>query len=117
TAEIRQRRRKNRSDHHAGNSMRRLSDDEKRKDLIVAVQHRLRGSGLIVRKQHHTNQQKQRELKERYKTAQDDRLLTVALVPASQQTLYEKLISSVRSHRQERSAQQSRPESKRHREI
>src|SRR5207248_10247203 len=97
--------------------MRQLSDDDERKDVIIAFQDRLRGSGLIVRKQHHTNQQKQRELKEHHKPAQNDCLLTVTLVPAGKQTLHKKLISSVRSHRQERAAQQSRPESKWHREI
>ena len=64
--------------------MRQLAHDKEGKDLIVAFQHWFRRAGLVVRVQHHPNQQKQRKLKQHHEPAQDDRLLAVALVAAGE---------------------------------
>ena len=97
--------------------MRQLPDDEERKDLIVALEDWFRRARLIVREQHRADQQKQRELKQHDEATKDDRLLTVTLITASEQSLHQQLIGAVRSHRQKSSAQQSGPKCKRNSEI
>src|ERR1043165_4912278 len=88
--------------------------DEERKDLIVALKRRRQRVRLVVSIEHHADEKEKRELKEDDEAAQDERLLTVTLVAASEQALHKQLIRAVRGHRQKSSANQSGPKSERH---
>ncbi len=75
--------------------MRQPLNDEGRKDLVIARQLRRQRRRFVVNIEHHANRQKQSELKQNDKAAENERFLTLTFVPARQQALHQQLIGSV----------------------
>src|SRR5262245_21642760 len=97
--------------------MRQAFDNEFRKDLIVARECSRHREEFVVRVKHHANEQEQRKLKQHYEATQNDRLLAVFLILAREQSLHEKLVCAVRSHRQEGAAKYSGPKCERQSKV